>query len=95
MIPPPTSTAKPAYEPRVHEALRRRTQALDQTANTVAITRAIGITTSSPRTARATAAAASAATIHEGRLVTNAFAIRKKQRAAYGYARFSSTIQDE
>ena len=53
------------------------------------------MTTSSPRTTGAASDAAAAATIHPRRFSTKAFTIRKKHSAEYGYARVSSTIQDE
>ena len=70
-------------------------QSLDQTTNTAAMANMIGITTSSPRTKGATSEAAIAPITHQRLVSTNAFTMRKKQSAANGYARVSSTIHDE
>ena len=51
--------------------------------------------TSSPRTNGAKSEATIAPAIQPRLLSISAFAMRKKQSAAYGYATVSSTIQDE
>src|SRR4051812_9726481 len=95
MIAPATIATKPSQSPVDHARRRRRNRSLDQTAKRQAMPATSGITTSSPLTAGATAEATTAEAIHQGLRSSSAFVISRKQSAAYGYAKVSSTSHDE
>src|SRR5438270_2629254 len=94
-IAPRIRTTAPIQSPVDQPARQRLAPSLDQATNTAASTSVAGIITSSVRTTGAKAAARIAPAIHQRLRVTNAFAMTKKQKAAYGYASGSSTRYDE
>src|SRR5689334_11859966 len=95
MIAPATSTRNPSQSLRDHDARCARARSLDHTMKSKARRNVTGIIESSPRTNGATAEARTAPPIQARERVTSAFAIKKKQNAAYGYASVSSTIHEE